>query len=331
MCSSFAVLASGEFIVLHSPHSVEFHGKQELDQSLIKEVFSAALGFTPKKVSSWRAIMKRNQLVLSLLAIIVLSFCTQRGNWTGIYISNPFDLPEAVVGIAIEGVESLDSPRGKKFPLDVDEVEETTWQALSRRLEERDNDNTLVRICVSDGLDAVSSFPLNNLNWLSFSLGQTTILILIFTILYFHINTNTDWKGLNLESEKTFFFSQLGQSALGELKPTSIDETSLKSLSLNNEEDRKYIEDLKLLHAIAKKVPSAITANGKPDVYWLVVSGLRPLIDLHGKDSPSVKEALALLNDALSDISKAFMDAYSDKVTSPFPWKNCLKDRLTPQ
>lgn len=108
--------------------------------------------------------MKRNQLVLSLLAIIVLSFCTQRGNWTGIYISNPFDLPEAVVGIAIEGVESLDSPRGKKFPLDVDEVEETTWQALSRRLEERDNDNTLVRICVSDGLDAVSSFPLNNLN-----------------------------------------------------------------------------------------------------------------------------------------------------------------------
>lgn len=50
----------------------------------------------------------------------------------------------------------MDIPKGKRFPLNVNEVEETTWQALRERLEERDNDNTLVRISLGDGLDAVS-------------------------------------------------------------------------------------------------------------------------------------------------------------------------------
>lgn len=72
-------------------------------------------------------------------------------------ITNPFSLPEAVVAIAIEGVDSLDIPQTKKFGLNVNEVEETTWQALRERLEERDNDNTLVRIYLSDGVDAVSN------------------------------------------------------------------------------------------------------------------------------------------------------------------------------
>ena len=71
-------------------------------------------------------------------------------------ITSPFNLPEAVVTIAIEGVDSLGAIKGKKFPLNVDEVEETTWQALSGRLEERDNDNSLVRIYLGDGLDAVN-------------------------------------------------------------------------------------------------------------------------------------------------------------------------------
>ena len=80
----------------------------------------------------------------------------QRGIWSGISITDPFRLPEAVVAIVIEGVDSLDIPKGKRFPLNVNEVEETTWQALRERLEERDNDNTLVRISLGDGLDAVS-------------------------------------------------------------------------------------------------------------------------------------------------------------------------------
>lgn len=72
------------------------------------------------------------------------------------FITSPFDLPEAVVAVAVEGVDSLKVIKGKKFPLNVDESEETTWQALSGRIQKRDNDNTLVRIYLGDGLDAVS-------------------------------------------------------------------------------------------------------------------------------------------------------------------------------
>ncbi|XP_076754227.1 ATPase H(+)-transporting accessory protein 2 isoform X2 [Xylocopa sonorina] len=227
-----AVKASGDFVVLHSPNSVLFSGNEEVEQSLLKEVLAAGLGFTVKL----------------------------RGIWSGISITDPFSLPEAVVAIVIEGVDSIDVPRGKRFPLNVNEVEETTWQALRERLEERDNNNTLVRISLGDGLDA------------------------------------------------------LGQSALGELKPTPIDETSLRALNLRKEEDRKFLEEVQLLHAIAKKAPSAIKPDSKSDIYWLVISGLRPIFDAYGSNSTTSREALSLLNNALNAINDAFIQAYDGQV-----------------
>ncbi|XP_076173168.1 ATPase H(+)-transporting accessory protein 2 isoform X3 [Ptiloglossa arizonensis] len=227
-----AVKANGDFVVLHSPNSVLFNGNEEVEQSLLKEVFAAALGFTVR----------------------------QRGTWSGISIADPFSLPEAVVAVAVEGVGSLDLPKGKRFPLNVNEVEETTWQALRERLEERDNDNTLVRISLGDGLDA------------------------------------------------------LGQSALGELKPTPIDETSLKALNLRKEDDKKFLEEVQLLHAIARKAPSAIKPDSKSDIYWLVISGLRPIFDAYGCNSTTSREALLLLNNALNVIHDAFIQAYDGQV-----------------
>ncbi|XP_034175078.2 ATPase H(+)-transporting accessory protein 2 isoform X1 [Osmia lignaria lignaria] len=227
-----AVKASGDFVVLHSPNSVLFNGNEEVEQSLLKEVLAAALGFTVKL----------------------------RGIWSGISITDPFSLPEAVVAVVIEGVDSLDIPKGKRFPLYVNEVEETTWQALRERLEERDNDNTLVRISLGDGLDA------------------------------------------------------LGQSALGELKPTPIDESSLRALNLRKEEDKKFLEEVQLLHAIAKKAPSAIKPDSKSDIYWLVISGLRPIFDAYGSNSTTSREALLLLNNALNVIHDAFIQAYEGQV-----------------
>lgn len=227
-----AVAASGDFVVLHSPNSVIFNGNEEVEQSLLKEVLAAALGYTVKL----------------------------RGIWNGISITDPFSPPEAVVAVVVEGIDSLDIPKGKRFPLNVNEVEETTWQALRGRLEERDNDNTLVRISLGDGLDA------------------------------------------------------LGQSALGELKPTPIDESSLRALSLRKEEDKKFLEEVQLLHAIAKKAPSAIKPDSKSDIYWLVISGLRPIFDVYGNNSTASKEAISLLNNALSVIHDAFIQAYDGQV-----------------
>lgn len=68
-------------------------------------------------------------------------------------------MPKALVAISIDGVEELPFLQDKikvTFPLIVDEAEETTWQAIRSRVEERSNDNTLVRINLSDGVDAVS-------------------------------------------------------------------------------------------------------------------------------------------------------------------------------
>lgn len=76
-----------------------------------------------------------------------------------IAIWDPFSMPKALVAIPIEGVEILPFMRDKTkitYPLIVNEVEETTWQAIRSRVEERSNDNTLVRINLSDGVDAVN-------------------------------------------------------------------------------------------------------------------------------------------------------------------------------
>ncbi|XP_078042500.1 ATPase H(+)-transporting accessory protein 2 isoform X1 [Augochlora pura] len=227
-----AVEADGDFVVLHSPNTVQFNGQGEVEQSLLTEVFTAALGYTAKL----------------------------KGTWNGMSITDPFRLPEAVVVMAIEGIDSLDIPKGTRFPLNVNEGEETTWQAFRQRLDERDDDNILVRIYLGDGLDA------------------------------------------------------LGQSALGELKPTPINETSLKALNLRKDEDRKFLEEVQLLHAIAKKAPSAIKPDSKPDVYWLVVSGLKPVYDLYGSNSPSYQEASTLLYNALNMVRDAFNEAYDGQV-----------------
>jgi len=74
-------------------------------------------------------------------------------------IWDPFSLPRALVAIPIDGIEYLSFLKYKSkivYPLIVDEAEETTWQAIRSRIEERNNDNTLVRINLSDGVDAVS-------------------------------------------------------------------------------------------------------------------------------------------------------------------------------
>jgi len=86
-----------------------------------------------------------------------------------INIWDPFSMPLALFVVAIDGIESLpplflndsffrkDKIYNKiKVSMIVDEAEETTWQAIRSRIEERSNDNTLVRINLSDGVDAVS-------------------------------------------------------------------------------------------------------------------------------------------------------------------------------
>lgn len=83
----------------------------------------------------------------------------QKDSEHSIAIWDPFSLPKALVAMPVDGVEQLPFLRDKTkiiYSMIVDEVEEITWQAIRSRVEERSNDNTLVRINLSDGVDAVS-------------------------------------------------------------------------------------------------------------------------------------------------------------------------------
>jgi len=104
----------------------------------------------------------------------------------------------------------------------------------------------------------------------------------------------------------------LGQSALGELKLVNMEK--LKALNSEIEEDHKFVEEIQLLHAIADKASAAKKHDFSTDVYWLVVSALKPVLDLHGNTSESATEAYTLLNDALEHVSKAFVNTYDGKV-----------------
>lgn len=97
----------------------------------------------------------------------------------------------------------------------------------------------------------------------------------------------------------------------------------LKALSLEIEEDRKFIEEIQLLHAIADK-PSAKKHYSGTDVYWLVVSALKPVLELHGNTSAAAKEAYTLLNDALKHVCNAFVNTYEGKVPIGYDSKGLM-------
>lgn len=80
------------------------------------------------------------------------------------------------------------------------------------------------------------------------------------------------------------------------------------------EEDCKFVEEIQLLHAIADNAFSAKKHDSGTDVYWLVVSALKPILDLNGNNSNKAYEAYEMLNDAIEHVSKAFVNTYNDKV-----------------
>lgn len=109
------------------------------------------------------------------------------------------------------------------------------------------------------------------------------------------------------------FSIQLGQSALGELKPSNNME-KLKVLSSEVEEDRKFIEEIQLLHAIADNASATKVHDSGTNVVWLVISAFKPVLDLHGNNSAAIDEAYMLLNNAVERISKVFEDVYKGQV-----------------
>ncbi|XP_034828432.1 ATPase H(+)-transporting accessory protein 2 isoform X2 [Maniola hyperantus] len=125
--------ASGEFNILHSPESLKFSGSSKTLESLLKEIYSASLGMSVE----------------------------ENADWNGLTIVDPFNNPEAVLEVYIDGVPSLGETAGlktKKFPLIVDEYEPDTYDAVRHRIKQRftNGGNNLVNIRLSDPDDLAS-------------------------------------------------------------------------------------------------------------------------------------------------------------------------------
>ncbi|CAH2040494.1 unnamed protein product, partial [Iphiclides podalirius] len=119
--------AAGEFSVLHSPESLKFSGSSKVGESLLKEIFSACFGLSVEENS----------------------------DWNGLSIVDPFNTPEAIVEVYIEGVSGLGNAAhldAKNYPLVVDEYEPDTFAEIRHRLKQRftNGGNILVDVKLSE-------------------------------------------------------------------------------------------------------------------------------------------------------------------------------------
>lgn len=122
---------NGEFTVLHHPQSLLFKGHEHLRESILPEVYGAALGFSTQHFS----------------------------NWPGMYIEDPFNLPEAIVTISIDGISDINQQKGHHFPLKTDISELEVFQSLERKIlaHHLTQEPLLVRIDLSNGLEDVKT------------------------------------------------------------------------------------------------------------------------------------------------------------------------------
>ncbi|RZC33637.1 renin receptor, partial [Asbolus verrucosus] len=125
---------SGELTIFHHPSSLVFKGHDPLKESILKEVYSTALGFSTEQYS----------------------------NWNGVFIEDPFNLAEAIVTIAIDGVANIDNGKGHHFPLRTDEDESEIFTTLEKRVLERypESNSQLVRINLGDGLQELHKYEI---------------------------------------------------------------------------------------------------------------------------------------------------------------------------
>lgn len=257
-CFFSAVFGAGELVILQSTSGVKFVGHEELDQSLLKDVFSSSLGFTTNKASSW----------------------------SGLEIKDPFHYPVALFVLVVDGVRSLSGASGwggidsdddsaaaeAIFPLGTDEDESLTWRSLERRIRER----------------YPSAGSAGNLTLLRVDLGEEEIL-------------PAQWRGDGpaLSASEAVEWDALRENQ-----------------GMPQEEDLRFLSELSSFGKIAKEAVLAGEKKGVsgPDVFWVVLRGLHPLIDLHGEGSEQAAQAVQILATRTRAMGNALSQAYNNRV-----------------
>lgn len=125
---------AGEFSVIHHPGSIIFRGHDSIKESTLPEVFTAALGFSTEHFSHWQ----------------------------GFYIENPFNIPEAIVTIAVDGVKDIGQNKGHHYSLLTNDDESRVYRSLAKRITERfpDEEPTLIRVDLTNGLDDIKQYTI---------------------------------------------------------------------------------------------------------------------------------------------------------------------------
>nr|CAD7459440.1 unnamed protein product [Timema tahoe] len=327
------VNGAGELLILHAPKSLQFEGSEPLDESLLREVYSGALGFSVSKGSKWE----------------------------GLKVLDPFHYPEVVVGIVVDGVPSLGISKGSHFPLITNQNEEATWHALNQRVSMRfpDQSSVLTRLDTVEG----------NIQWkpklwtIEWKLKLWTIQRKpkLWTIQRSQncgrfngsqncgrfngsqncgrfngtktvddsieaktVDDSMEAKTVDDSMEaKTVDDSMEAKTVDDSMEAKTVDDSMVNDknaglstsssppplvqyLNPNETEDAQFIQELLLV--------KSESGDGVPDVYWLVLRALHPVIDLHGTDSDAATEAKNLLIEAIKDLDRAFVHAYKGQV-----------------
>lgn len=126
------VYGTGELSILQHPRSLTFKGHDALRESTLKEVYSAALGFSTSEYSTWNGMM----------------------------VTDPFHLAEAIVTVSVDGVASINQPKGHQFPLKTDSEAEDVYNVIKERISIRHpQENTqLVHVDLSNGLEDLQNY-----------------------------------------------------------------------------------------------------------------------------------------------------------------------------
>lgn len=121
-----AVNGLGEFSILYNPDSLEFKGNDDLDTALLSDVVLSSLGHSVQSDEKW----------------------------DGLYIRNPFKLPQNAVVFVIDGVEGLqsDALKAHTYPLSGDAYD---LNSLTGRVSES------VLLNLDDNKEAVSSISVS--------------------------------------------------------------------------------------------------------------------------------------------------------------------------
>lgn len=98
------------------------------------------------------------------------------------------------------------------------------------------------------------------------------------------------------------------------IKKIKVAKTKINSLKLSVEEDRLFLEEVKLLDEIVDKISAIEVTDDIPTVYWFKVSALHAIVDLHGENSTATKEAKQLLIEAIEELNAAFDRKYDGRV-----------------